>query len=345
MQPVVAKRFVRYAHSLKWRVIGGSVFLLSIVLAACIAVIVPFSTAYFSSSDKPSTFLFGSVEALAKYVGAVILGYGVFLGTKYYNFGRRWVATDATDLLKSDLRSPVVYLRSLHDDDFFGSKVDGLLATNEEVLVEALNKLGPVIAVGKPGESLPTLGAAKLYLANPEWQTNVTELCQSAALVVFKTGTSPGLLWELEHLFGVLDANKFVILVGDDNEAYGRFCDEFFQRTSIILPKLGVNKDNSEGYRQAMKRDFNMVDRAFRAIIFFDQLKNPHNRFLTTNTVPFFRRTYRHKVHPYLHTALKPVYEQLARQWQPPPISPLRVLSVVAGIIVVIFSILSYHVI
>jgi hypothetical protein len=40
--------------------------------------------------------------------------------------------------------------------------------TQEEQLVEALKPAGPVVAVGRPGERLPPVGARRIYLVDDE---------------------------------------------------------------------------------------------------------------------------------------------------------------------------------
>ena len=66
-------------------------------------------------------------------------------------------------------------------------------------MAEILAHVGPVVAIGKPGEPLPELGAARLYVADDQWQAKVIELMGKAALVVIRLGASPGLLWEIEQ--------------------------------------------------------------------------------------------------------------------------------------------------
>jgi hypothetical protein len=94
-------------------------------------------------------------------------------------------------------------LRSFLDDTLFDpSPRSGQLlrARYEEQLGRALRSLGPVIAVGKPGESLPQTGAARLYVENPEWQSAIDFFLRHAAAVVIIVGRSPGVWWEIEYV-------------------------------------------------------------------------------------------------------------------------------------------------
>jgi hypothetical protein len=100
---------------------------------------------------------------------------GMFVVTPFLAAGRRALiamrAKSASDELASaGARRPILYLRSFEIDEdtsrpsileFFGI----LLATStpEQKLAQQLSRVGPVIAIGRPGEALPPLGAARFY--------------------------------------------------------------------------------------------------------------------------------------------------------------------------------------
>jgi hypothetical protein len=116
--------------------------------------------------------------------------------------GRSMRAMTAPDLLKRDRRPPVVFLRSFDDDDLIDPSFN---ATNQLVpgryeskLTRVLASIGPVVALGRPGESHPELGAARLYVKDEHWRRAISDLIDSAALVVAIVGDSPGLWWEIE---------------------------------------------------------------------------------------------------------------------------------------------------
>jgi len=60
---------------------------------------------------------------------------------------------------------------------------------------------GDLVAIGKPGETLPTPGAARLYASDAEWQKDVTSQMQNARLVVIRAGTTGGLYGSLKRCF------------------------------------------------------------------------------------------------------------------------------------------------
>lgn len=97
----------------------------------------------------------------------------------------------------ADERAPILFLRSFSDDQVDNcARVDR--QTAEEILVSMLKDMGPVVAVGRPGEKNPPLGALRLYFKDDQWQEKVMSLMSIAQLVVIQAGSSDGLIWELE---------------------------------------------------------------------------------------------------------------------------------------------------
>jgi hypothetical protein len=118
---------------------------------------------------------------------------------------------------------PVLYLRSF-EDDATASAFRGDL-TEEENLVRALAHIGPVVAIGKPGEELPLAGASRLYVTDDCWQERVVELVGLARLVVIRTGLSPGLMWELQTVLKLSEPSR-VLLAADDAKEITRLISE-----------------------------------------------------------------------------------------------------------------------
>jgi hypothetical protein len=112
--------------------------------------------------------------------------------------------------LLSDERPPILYLRSFGDDKTeitYGSKIESF----EEEMVAALNTVGPVIAVGNPGDKSPPPGAIKFYLRDEEWPMRVIQLMDISGLVVLNAAYSPGLAWELKTALERLPPDKLLI--------------------------------------------------------------------------------------------------------------------------------------
>jgi hypothetical protein len=140
---------------------------------------------------------------------------------------RRRLARRGEQARRVDPRAPVVFLRSFGDDMLKvgpGEKWTRLAdwhrrgMTFERVLTRELTPFGPVIAIGKPGESLAPLGAARDYVGDDTWQDEVARRITEARLVVFVVGESEGLGWELQrvHRLGLLHKLVLVFPTVDD---------------------------------------------------------------------------------------------------------------------------------
>jgi len=122
------------------------------------------------------------------------------------------------ELQRPDSRHPVLYLRSFALDAQLAApslieRLLGLvpLANSEQVLTKELRRCGPVSAIGRPGEALPALGAARFYVTNERWKEKVADIVKVAELVVWATGTTEGLRWEISHLIESLPPDKLVL--------------------------------------------------------------------------------------------------------------------------------------
>ncbi|MFI2606577.1 transferase [Kitasatospora sp. NPDC018619] len=138
-------------------------------------------------------------------------------GVGYLVIRRTWVraARGAAQTLLADGRRPVLYLRSFEDDRIAARIDDGAeinLHTREEQFASALGAIGPVIAVGRPGEPLPLVGAARFYLPLDDWQSTVLRLMELSQLIVLRLGQGEGLWWEVEQARATQPARKLILL-------------------------------------------------------------------------------------------------------------------------------------
>ncbi|MFI6898190.1 transferase [Streptomyces sp. NPDC050256] len=123
----------------------------------------------------------------------------------------------AARALLADGRQPVLYLRSFADDDVAAQVDDSgsfiSLHSREEQFTAALGAVGPVITVGRPGEPLPRLGAARFYLPLDDWQPTILRLMALSQLCVLRLGSGEGLWWEVQQARATQAARKIVLLV------------------------------------------------------------------------------------------------------------------------------------
>src|SRR5262249_33611427 len=129
--------------------------------------------------------------------------------------------------------APVVYLRSFQDDDPRGGE-----ATERE-LGSIFATLGPVVAIGRPGEGLPPLGATRVYVDNDRWQTVAADLIGRAGAIIFRVGATAGLRWELEQIGRRARPDRlFIFLSFGGSPAQGRQAryEEFLSWANRCLP-------------------------------------------------------------------------------------------------------------
>jgi hypothetical protein len=154
--------------------------------------------------------------------------WGIFSLTRILRrYARRHSLVSAAAAMLADPRKPVVFLRSFSDDQISLSNakmrrllrfVDpgGVVGTLEELLVSEYADAGPVIAIGKPSDDLPPLGAARRYCQGTEWQEIVRSLMQASALIVVGVGRSAGLAWEIATIRAASLLTKTVFVFPPD---------------------------------------------------------------------------------------------------------------------------------
>lgn len=201
--------------------------------------------------DDPRTGGADRVDALqiALALGGYVLAIAAW---RLWRRSQRHAAPSAAEVLGADPRPPVLYLRSFRDDGtLWLDQEQGRLAqwwskllafrTTEEQCVAALQAVGPVVAIGKPGEPIPELGAARLYVGHDAWQAEVRQLMDRAALVVVRIGSSPGVLWEIEQVLSRLPRERLVFaLIGDmvvSEEVAARLATELGATWQAALPR------------------------------------------------------------------------------------------------------------
>lgn len=246
-----------------------------------------------------------SVEWLFK-LGLPIMWLGYYLHYQYRRYDARANKDTAVgELLAADSRPPVLYLRSFADENV-GQYANWMKEkTQEEVMVSAFNQFGPVIAIGQPYEDFPMLGATRFQSGN--WREDVTELLQTARLVIVRTADSDGLLWEIEQALELLSPERLVLIVPAGKEKYNAFREKV--GSYFALPE----------YPPKWKTSRNGI----KGIIYFQP--GWQAKFLTFKR-SFLRESTSNVLSESLQNTLKPVCEQLDVRWSPPSINWVRLI-------------------
>lgn len=155
-----------------------------------------------------------------------------------YRLIRRHAMVDLRLLARVDNRPPVVLLRSFLDDALVVPRHE--VVTNleyrdvshfEEVLTAAAWDIGPVIAISRPGESQPPIGAVRTQTSEV-WQEDVDALIRNARAVLLVLGATDGLSWEIRRLVEVGAAAKTILVFPPISEG------ELFVRWSALRQML-----------------------------------------------------------------------------------------------------------
>lgn len=152
------------------------------------------------------------------------------------------LARSGARVLANDSRAPLLYLRSFQDDAriidrgdlwrlvFFASRYE----TPERSLAKAIDDVGTLVAIGKPGETLRPCGAARMYVDGDHWQEVVSKLVADSRLVVLRIGRTRGFWWEVQHVLERCDPRKILFyLPKGDRGAHYQFLRE---QAAGVLP-------------------------------------------------------------------------------------------------------------
>jgi TM2 domain-containing membrane protein YozV len=144
--------------------------------------------------------------------------------------------------------------------------------TPEQEMADLLDAVGPVVAIGKPGEPLPELGAARLYVSDDQWQAKVQELMRKSRLVVLRLGSSPGLLWEIEQVLAQLPRQRLVLAV----LGHAVVAPALMERLAPVLGQTFADALPQAQARSWTARFYRDPRRRIGGLVYFDASGNAH---------------------------------------------------------------------
>lgn len=195
-------------------------------------------------------------------------------------YGYRLSLRSAEDAREEDHRQPILYLRSFDQDSksnlnpagfmpqLLGLEMAGLLRRfgplananpvrllrlifsrsadhSEEQLAAYFQKLGPFVAIGKPGERLALGGASRFYVGDEEWRESVLRLIEESSIVVLQPGESEHVWWEVRETFARAKPEDILFCLASchgEQWRYEKFRLRFERETGRTLPRgLGTN--------------------------------------------------------------------------------------------------------
>jgi TM2 domain-containing membrane protein YozV len=209
------------------------------------------------------------------------------LGMRTLRAGWKYDAQPAADVLREDSRPPVLYLRSFRDDSELlvtssntaSARITAALnytvAFNpEQELALILDGVGPVVAIGRPGEPLPELGAAREYVADDRWRDTVDSYMRRASLVVIRAGATDSLWWEIERTLEQVPPQKVVIVSLGASSWTEAFDARFNARFGIPRPVMAAAGQVPAWAAWLLRTALN-IGRPIGRVIYFDAGRTP----------------------------------------------------------------------
>lgn len=180
-------------------------------------------------------------------------------GADYFREGKQETQDTLEEKLKKDQRKPVLWLRSFDRDyigikwsffslrtitrnlflhpDFYNKGAFTDYSTFEGELVNRIDKIGPVVALGRPGEKLPPLGASRAYVAHTDWKEEIKSLIIKSQKIVLILDFSKSVIWELNEIFQNGQLKNLTIVIPDNHTNWQTGYAELSNQFSF-LPKV-----------------------------------------------------------------------------------------------------------
>lgn len=144
----------------------------------------------------------------------VLSGFFLFplVGGLLAGLARRSVRFSVTELLKTDERQPVLFLRSFRDDAVQLGQPKAQLMVRigrwlgstsnlDQILLEEGTPYGPVVAIGNPKDQAPPYyRIAREYFDDETWKEAVSGLAEQAVAIVICVDDTEGVWWEVENV-------------------------------------------------------------------------------------------------------------------------------------------------
>jgi hypothetical protein len=186
--------------------IVGSLSLFLVVIGTLAQLVVFTINFFFTGSPFDLAKVWASFLESAEQLPQLLLLIGVFLLARaLWRVGRRLNLRHRNEIILKD-KPPVLLLRSF-TDDVAGIPPNMLIPRLlrrrkrlEEMIGKQLTSAGPFVAIGRPGERLPQLGASRLYPGDSEWQAVVQSYIARSDLIILIAGKTHWVQWELTNV-------------------------------------------------------------------------------------------------------------------------------------------------
>ncbi|MEZ5709745.1 MAG: hypothetical protein R3E02_10200 [Blastomonas sp.] len=197
----------------------------------------------------------------------------LFLGFTLVRHGQGLAAPDFDNVMSRSEVSPILYLRSFKSEDsdipprirtFWDDAISRLLwrawpiaimleiilgivrfvrfltgtgsGRVEERIAPVLRRFGPMVAIGRPGDVVASLGAARAYVSDDDWQDFILDMLERSQLVVIQVESTDGTWWEFSQAIAKVPPERLLMMF---TARFGSFqhYEEVREKAALLLPK------------------------------------------------------------------------------------------------------------
>ncbi|MFF4291357.1 hypothetical protein ACFY0R_39590 [Streptomyces sp. NPDC001633] len=210
----------------------------------------------------------------------------------------------------------VLLLRSFADDEGLASIQTGSMRygpwgavtdTEEEQLRQGVEPFGAMVALGRPSDRLPQVGAGRHYSSDLEWQSQVLAALDRAVLVLLVCGPGRSLRWEVEQVVARCPPERLVLIGVRDAAQY----ESFRSALQDVFPKgLPPTSEGCESWKKRWDAPTTFV----RETVWFDADWTPHITPLGSDDDPKFDASRLIDTNAWVKSAfplaIRPVYQR-----------------------------------
>jgi hypothetical protein len=137
------------------------------------------------------------------------------------------------------------------------------LTSEEEEICKAFRSIGPLVALGRPGEKLPYIGASRVYVEGSKWREQASDLIQRASMVVIRAGMTLSIAWELRRVVELKERRRIIFLVPwHVSTQYDEFRGQLQEEVGIELPPFPTGSPK-------------WIQSSIKGIVYFDDAGMP----------------------------------------------------------------------
>lgn len=115
--------------------------------------------------------------------------------------------------------------------------------TFEEHLTTIFQDLGPVIAIGRPGEEVSPLGAARVYADEASWQALVLDCATRSEFVIIEVDAAPGVVWEISEVSRLIGLQRILVILPPGEDMYEERSAEWYERWAVLQREFSFLPD------------------------------------------------------------------------------------------------------